>query len=46
VDAVIPLLGFHSDLGAIREWGATPSSASERTAAPPRPAPGDRARSP
>jgi thioredoxin reductase len=21
VDAVIPLLGFHSDLGAIKEWG-------------------------
>jgi len=21
IDAVIPLLGFHSDLGAIREWG-------------------------
>ena len=21
IDAVIPLLGFHSDLGAIKEWG-------------------------
>ena len=21
MDAVIPLLGFHSDLGAIKEWG-------------------------
>jgi ferredoxin/flavodoxin---NADP+ reductase len=26
VDAVIPLLGFHSDLGAIKEWGLDPKA--------------------
>ena len=30
VDAVIPLLGFHSDLGAIREWGLDTEKADLR----------------
>ncbi len=30
VDAIIPLLGFHSDLGAIREWGLDTEKADIR----------------
>jgi thioredoxin reductase (NADPH) len=30
VDAVIPQLGFHSDLGAIREWGLDTEKADIR----------------
>ena len=30
VDAVIPLLGFHSDIGAIKEWGLDLEKAESR----------------
>ncbi len=30
MDAVIPLLGFHSDLGAIKEWGLDTEKADIR----------------
>ena len=37
LDAVIPLLGFHSDLGAIKQWGLDPRRPTSRSTSSWRP---------